>query len=169
MKEQFVEAIKEGEIVFVRLFLSNELLLDPRGDSFDEMLEYAESHCPNLYENYDSTFNTLNDSNQWNQQYLNDLKNEIDTHFEKKLLKHYKEVALVVLKDKAAALNTQEQETYNKKSNAKIYKRIACGTLLAGGVALMATGFYLTKETMIRIGVASLITGSFFAYKLIKK
>ena len=34
MKNKYIEAVESGNIVRVRLSLSNELMLDPRGDSF---------------------------------------------------------------------------------------------------------------------------------------
>ncbi len=170
MKKQFLDAVYGQDLMSVRLFLSNELLLDPRGKSFDEMLEYAEDHCTNLYEICNSDFKVMNDSNDWDQQYLNELKNEVDTHFIRSLLMHYKEVVLFVLKDKAEALNKQEQEARNNvKDSTEIYKKIACGTLLVGGVALTITGLYLTKSMMIKLGAASIIAGGFCVYKIINK
>ena len=50
MKQKFITAVNAGDVVSVRLMLSNELMLDPRGKSFDEMLFFAEKQLPNLYE-----------------------------------------------------------------------------------------------------------------------
>ena len=50
MNPKFIKLVEEGNLIRVRLSLSNELLLDPRGDSFREMKRFAESQLPDLYE-----------------------------------------------------------------------------------------------------------------------
>ena len=50
MKDKFIKAVESGDIESVRLFLSNELMLDPRGISFHEMLNFAESKMSNLFD-----------------------------------------------------------------------------------------------------------------------
>ena len=50
MKTKFKKAIEERDIISIRIFLSNELLLDPRGKSFNKMKVFAESNIPDLYE-----------------------------------------------------------------------------------------------------------------------
>lgn len=49
MDTKFINAVQIKNIVRVRLALSNELMLDPRGKTFKEMLQYAESNLPLLY------------------------------------------------------------------------------------------------------------------------
>ena len=43
MESTFVSDVNTENIIGVRISLSNELLLDPRGRSFKEMLAYGES------------------------------------------------------------------------------------------------------------------------------
>ena len=50
MKAKFIRAVENNDLSMVRAFISNEMLLDPRGKSFDEMLSFAESRFSNLYE-----------------------------------------------------------------------------------------------------------------------
>lgn len=50
MKQTFIESVKNGDVEEVRLALSNELLLDPRGKTFAEMLNYAKANFSNLFE-----------------------------------------------------------------------------------------------------------------------
>lgn len=181
MNQKFLEAVGDNDIIVIRLFLSNELLMDPRGQSFLEMLEYAESHCPNLYENNESTFNINNDSSFWNQSYLNELKNELDSHFRKELLMHYKDVAGFVLRDKAKHLDSQERESskpQDKKDVKRVCKAVACGTALVGGTAFLAAGLstsglsiagvFLSKGMMVKTGIICLLLGSYATCKFIK-
>ena len=41
MDSKFIDAVQSKKLVRVRLALSNELMLDPRGVTFSEMLRYA--------------------------------------------------------------------------------------------------------------------------------
>lgn len=164
MKKLFIEAINSNDIKSVRLFLSNELLLDPRGSTFDEMLSYAEEHCENLYENYDSSFSIEKDSNMWNKKYMNDLKNEIDIHFVKDFVLHYREVTSAVLKEKIQALAQEEREQQVPPPPIKehTFEKIACGTLLVGGTSLVVAG-------MVKTGTMCIIASGYFVYKIMKK
>lgn len=171
MKDQFIEAVKANDLISVRLFLSNELLLDPRGDSFDEMLKHAERHCPNLYQDEESSFEFRKNSNQWNQEYLNELKNELDAHFQKSILEHYKYVAKFVLKDKARNLNEEEKDKPRfviSEKDKDTYQKVAYGSLIGGGAAIAVTGLCLSKWAMAGIGVICFVAGGYLVYKLIK-
>ena len=58
MKEHFIKAVEDGNVGKVRIALSNELLLDPRGKTFAEMLIYAKEKLPNLFEeNKEANYN----------------------------------------------------------------------------------------------------------------
>ena len=41
MKVKFIKAVESRDLVSVRLFIANELMLDPRGKSFAEMKNFA--------------------------------------------------------------------------------------------------------------------------------
>lgn len=172
MKNQFIEAVKSHDLISVRLFLSNELLLDPRGNSFDEMLKLAEDQCPDLYENEASSFVLRKNSNQWDQEYLNELKNEVDTHFRKDTLHHYKEVAKFVLKDKASNLDNEEKQKPRfviSEKEKDTYQKVAYGSLIGGGATIAITGLCLSKWTMAGFGLVCIAAGGYLVYKLIKE
>lgn len=171
MKKQFKEAVQSNDLISVRLYLTNELLLDPRGKTFDEMLKFAENHCPELYETANSSFAFITDTASWNQAYLNRLKNEVDTLFLKNTLLHYKDVVLYVLKEKAENLNQQEKEphSYISEENLETYKKVSCGALIGGGATLAVTGLCISKWLMAEIGLVCVAVGGYLVYKLIKK
>ena len=50
MKAEFIKEVESGDLVGVRLSISNELMLDPRGKSFSEMKTFAEAKLTNLYD-----------------------------------------------------------------------------------------------------------------------
>lgn len=83
MKPKFMEAISDGDLLTIRLYLANELLLDPRGKSFNKMRAYAEMNIMNLYEAHDGTdFSEV--SSIWDEELLFKLGNDLDSNFQKK-------------------------------------------------------------------------------------
>ena len=100
MKQKFVDAVKDGNVISVRYSLSNEMLLDPRGDSYHEMKAYAEQRLDNLYEPLDGIIDTK-PAEDYSEAELMELKNALDANFSKERLQHYEQVVSIVLRDKA--------------------------------------------------------------------
>ena len=88
MDSKFIDAVQTGKIIRVRLALSNELLLDPRGTTFIEMLRYAESNLSSLFQDDDGKVYDRNPAN-WNNDFLYDLKNGLDLNFSREKLALY--------------------------------------------------------------------------------
>ena len=106
MKPKFKKVVDAGDLISTRLFLANEMMLDPRGNSFMEMRSYAESSFSNLYDAHDGgAFNM--DSATWSEDLLFTVKNELDSNFSSERLDYYYELAKNVLKEKAANLNAE--------------------------------------------------------------
>lgn len=118
MKQKFIDAVETGNLISVRYSLSNELLLDPRGDSYREMKALAEQRLDNLYEPLDGTLDTkpLED---YGEAELMELKNALDANFSKERLHHYEQVVAIVLRDKAEKM---EQKPFNDNRGSKCGK-----------------------------------------------
>ena len=80
MKANYKDAVDNKDVNTVRIALSSELMKDPSGDSFLEMLNYAEKYLNNLYEIDNGNFQEK-PSSEWNQDYLFDLKNKLLFNF----------------------------------------------------------------------------------------
>lgn len=108
MKPKFLEAISDGDILTIRLYLANEMMLDPRGKSFDKMRTYAEINVDSLYQTHDGTdFSEY--SSLWDEELLFNLRNELDSNFSKERLDFFAKVAQVVLKEKAECINAEKK------------------------------------------------------------
>lgn len=108
MKPKFMEAISDGDLLTIRLYLANELLLDPRGKSFNKMRSYAEMNIMDLYEIHDGAdFSEV--SSIWNEELLFKLRNDLDTNFSKERLDFFETVAKTVLKEKAQSMSKEKQ------------------------------------------------------------
>src|SRR5574344_563829 len=116
MKQKFMTAVNNSDVIMVRIFLTGELMLDPRGYSFREMLAYADSKIHDLFDSDDNS-ELVTDQLLWDNQYLSKLKSQLDSNFSKKKLSLYESVAKSVLKDKAKALAEEEAKAKQKKEH----------------------------------------------------
>ena len=167
MKAKFIKAVESGDLVSVRLFISNELMLDPRGKSFSEMKNFAESKFSNLYDVDDAKSYTSTET-EWN-------KNDLDNNFSKEKLAIYENVAKYVLKDKADQLNREEtscsQRKYSenvdrnqKRNNKKLYMGITVGS-----AAVAVTGLCFSRVVLASFGFAGVIIGGILLYNDTRK
>lgn len=176
MRPKYIEAVNTGDIIDIRLFLTSEMLLDPRGNSFDEMLAYAESHRTDLYVKHDGS--VLNeDQSTWDEVLLNIVKNDLDYNFSKERINYYYRMAKVVLAEKAVSLGQETEQSSishinegsdyaseRRSNNTNIYKGVACG-----GAALGLVGLILGKTALATTGLAGAVIGSVLLYKGHKK
>lgn len=182
MNPKFIKLVEEGNIIRVRLSLSNELLLDPRGDSFCKMKRFAESQLTNLYEPDNGI--TYNKSEpEWDKDFLFQVKNDLDNNFSESLLLIYERVAKQVLKEKAIQLEyeetaeTQPCRTY-REEKSRNYKTVAYTTTAAGATVAIA-GMSLSKATLTSLGLSRMflcslglvgvVIGGVLLYKELKK
>lgn len=182
MKPKFKKVVDAGDLVGTRLFLANEMMLDPRGDSFLEMRTYAESKFVNLYVDHNGiSFET--DREKWDEDLLFSVKNELDSNFSRERIDYYFELAKYVLKDKAANLDAEErrsaahhtttpvvEENYSSGIN---YKDVAIGAGIASGAAMTIAGFFIEKTAVAclvsTIGVLGMAVGGYLLYNESKK
>lgn len=178
MKDKFKKAVESGDLCDVRLFLSNELMLDPRGVSFHEMLSYAESQLSGLFMP-DNGHRSEKDAALWDKDFLYQIKNELDDNFSREKLNYYEQVAKQVLKDKARQLDEekikQQQRSENQESEQQTenwfenhQKEVYAG-ITVGGVALTTIGLSVSKVALTILGVAGLVVGGYMLYTETKK
>lgn len=178
MKAKFIKAVESGDLVSVRLFIANELMLDPRGKSFSEMKNFAEDKFSNLYD-VDNAKSYSSVKTEWNEELLFSIKNDLDDNFSKERLAIYEKVAKYVLKDKAEQLDKEEatraarnSRVYNddkakttpKSSNKEIYTGI---TIVGAAVAI--TGLCLSRVVLTSLGAAGMVIGGILLYNDTKK
>ena len=175
MKAKFVEAVENGNLLRVRLFLADELLLDPRGKSFQEMKRFAEKHILNLYEIDDSKC-YASDESEWNEELLFLLKNNLDDNFSKEKLALCAAMAKVVLKVKieeldkrdaeraAVTVNDTDRHRQGKRPISKLYTGITIGSAVVA-----VAGLCLSRVALTSIGLAGVVIGGFLLLNDSKK
>lgn len=166
MKQKFIESVKSGDVRKVRLSLSNELLLDPRGKAFAEMLNYAKANLSNLFEeNREARYEVL-PKEQWDEKFLFTVKSDLDSNFSVEKLAFYQAVIEIVGKDKMASLDEEEMNAKMQKSNshqlkekAKRSKKTVSMSVATGGAVLTIVGLCVGKTLLTLVGGAVLIGG----------
>lgn len=118
MKTEFITAVTEHNLSVVRMMLSNELLLDPRGNTFSEMLSYAKENLEDLFEeNRESEYEIPSDKVQWNIKLVSRLKSDLISNFSVEKLALFQELVMWVGRDKAESLN--EYDATSRRSKEK--------------------------------------------------
>ena len=166
MKQKFIESVKCGDVRKVRLSLSNELLLDPRGKSFAEMLKYAKANLSNLFdENKEARYEVL-PKDQWNEEFLFKVKSDLDSNFSVEKLAFYQAVIEVVGKEKMASLDKEEKNAKMQterpqlpQKNAKRSRKTVSMSVATGGAVLTIVGLCVGKTLLTLVGGAVLIGG----------
>lgn len=176
MRPKFIKSVEESDVVSVRLSLTNELMLDPRGKSFKEMLSYAENKLSDLYETHDGVSYSEN-SDEWNEELLYRVKNDLDYNFSHERVLFYEKIAKYALQEKAKQLDSEELEELKKKNNEGEYTQTQINatkngedkrkiyTGIAVGGAIVATVGLFTSKIVTLFGVAGVAVGSYLLYK----
>ena len=66
---QFMTAVNNGDITYVRVMLKNEILLSAENGSFEEMFTYARTHMNGLIDVHDGE--VFEEDDAWNKDYMN--------------------------------------------------------------------------------------------------
>ena len=173
MKKTFIEAVENHKLSRVRISLSNELLLDPRGKTFGEMLSFAMSRLPDLFEENEEANYSVPPQNEWSQDFIYIVKNDLDSNFSKEKLAFYETVAKHVGKDKAEEINTfeeqekekrlkdDEQDVTDNESSSGWTERIdkPHAIVTSCGATLMVVGIIAGKSMITIAGGTALVVG----------
>ncbi len=163
MKQEFVTAVEEKNLAKVRISLTNELLLDPRGTTFSEMLSYAIKSLPDLFEENKESDYTVPPQGEWTEDFLFKVKNDLDSNFSREKLAFYETVVKTVGKSKAEGIEEEEREqeqryTINhRRQEHSINKTYA--TISAGGATLALVGLVAGKTLLTVVGGVALVVG----------
>lgn len=177
MDTKFIKAIEAKDVINVRLYLTNELALDPRGESFHEMLYYAENKLDNLYEE-DNGGVFEQDPSKWDDIFLSKVKIELEDNFSREKLALYERVAKQVLKDKARRLDESDANNGQKNCDStsqqfdgwfENHKKEVYTGVTVGGAVLTTIGLCVSKAALTTLGVVGLAVGGYMLYKETKK
>ncbi len=130
---EFKEAVDSGKKIRVRIMLKDNMLVDPTMKQFDEMMYYALSKMPDLYDEHDEEV-LKQDSSEWNEAYLNHQMVTVVNNFSKERIDLLKNIVKYIYRDKAEHIRQEEYTT----NSAITRKQVGIGVTAAGTVAIVA-------------------------------
>lgn len=167
MKEEYKEVVDAGDVDMARMSLSNELLLDPRGGTFNEMLSYAVKHLPDLFVENKEVPYIIPPKDKWDKDFMYDVKIDLDSNFTKEKLAFYEVVVKYVNKDKAIEIEKEESrmsttpDSVSEKGHPTRTIKITkvSGGVTAGGAIVATAGFCYGITALSIIGGAMFVGG----------
>lgn len=81
LTSDFKDAVQNDKVTRVRIMLKDSLLLSSGGDEFQQMLDYAKGHMPELMDEHDGE--RLKNLDEWDEEYLNEQMVTVVNNFSK--------------------------------------------------------------------------------------
>lgn len=154
MEQMFVDQVEKNDLTNVRLSLSNELMRHPNGESFSEMLSFAEGKLPGLFEKHDGKSYSKNEED-WNKDLFFSVKNDLDRNFSKERLELYKKMSRIVLKEKKESSKKENEEEIKKMQRDSLSD--SSKTNKKEKISEEETNSWL-KIAILGVGIAALIS-----------
>jgi len=147
LTNDFMEAVQFGKVMRVRIMLKDSLLVDPTGNQFNEMEQYAARSMNNVYTEHDGE--QLNfDVTAWNEDYLNEQMVTVVNCFSKERIELLKSMVRYLYKDKANKIRSERNNISSTHTITR--KQVGTGVTVAG-VALTVARL-CTAHTVLTIG-----------------
>lgn len=108
MRKEFIDAVQAKDKDLVKIMLTNSLLVDPSGDTFDSMLEYAIKSLNDLIEEYDGGV-LENDTSLWNKKYLDEQFIKLEDNFSKERIDFVKLLCSTILNEKLVEVDRKKE------------------------------------------------------------
>lgn len=143
----FMETVRAGKMMRVRIMMKDSLLVDPTGIQFDEMERYAMETMGNIYTEHDGEKLKF-DVTAWNEEYLNEQLVAVVNSFSKERIDLLKSMVRYLYKDKANKIRTERDTVSTTYTISR--KQVGTGVTVAG-TALTVVGI-CTAHTALTIG-----------------
>lgn len=145
--KDFMDAVKSGKVMRVRIMLKDSLLVDPTAAQFDEMEQYAESQMIGIYMEHDGE-NLDFAVTSWNENYLNQQMVIIVNNFSKERIDLLKSMVRYLYKEKVNKIRAEKDSVQTSSDFSR--KQIGTGVTVAG--ASLAVAGICTSHTVLTIG-----------------
>lgn len=133
---EFKDAVDEKRMMRVRIMLKDSMVADPTLQSFDDMIQYAQRHLPDLFDDHDGE--ELNyDSTSWNKDYMDEQMVTAVNNFSKERVELLKRIVQNIYAARVQSIESGREKTSSGTAITK--KQIGAG-MVAGGAAVTAVG-----------------------------
>ena len=150
----FMEAVRSGKLLRVRIMLKDALLIDPTAGQFDEMEAYAAARLSGLYVEHDGEL-LAEDIASWHEEYLNEQMVAVVNNFSEERIALLKRMVRYIYRDKVekkrAAADAGNAGAQGRSASNQ--KRIGTGIAAVGAVLLV--GGVCVSNTIVAVGGAA--------------
>ena len=161
----FMEAVRSGKLLRVRIMLKDALLVDPTAEQFDKMEAYAAARLSGLYVGHDGEL-LVDDTASWHEEYLNKQMVAVVNNFSKERIALLKRMVSYIYRDKVEKnrIDAYAGNDGAQRKSAPDRKRIGTGiaavgaALLVGGVCLSNTIVAVGGAAGAAVGIAMILT-----------
>lgn len=147
MTQEFIEAVKGGKLLRVRIMLKDSLLVDPTTSQFNEMERYAIDEMGDIYVQHNGE-KLDNDISSWNEDYLSRQMVIVVNNFSHERIDLLKSMVQYLYKDKVEKIHVERPENQTQQSVSR--KQIGTGVTVAG--AALAIAGLCTSQTVLTVG-----------------
>lgn len=151
---EFRDAVHTGKKTRVRIMLKDIMLVDPTMKQFDEMLEFAKSNIPDLFEEHNEEVLKY-DCVDWDESYLNNQMVAVVSNFSKERVELLRNMVKYIYHDKAEKINADGQY---QSTTTVTRKQVGIG-MTAAGTAAVAAGICVHQGLLIAGGVVAAAVG----------
>lgn len=126
LSPEFNSAIKNGNLLRVRIMLKDSLIVDPTFGQFNEMFAYARQALPTLLVHFDNG-DLEDDCSKWDKDLMNMELVEIVNNFSEARIDHLKKVISIVLADKIRSAKTAKSQQHVQQQPQQTFGRPTYG------------------------------------------
>lgn len=152
---EFMEAVRSGKMMRVRIMMKDSLLIDPTGAQFNEMERYASERMGDLYVKHDGEHLNFEVSS-WNKDYLNRQMVLVVNNFSRERVDLLKSIVRYLYKEKANKIRENRDQHYNGNT---IRRKHAGAGVATAGAALAVVGICTSHTVLIAGGAAAAAVG----------
>ena len=156
ISNEFKQALRDGDLIMIRIMISDSLVVDPTFKECDKMLALAEPALCNLYDEHNGE-NLKYLTSDWNKDYMDKQMTEIVSNFSKERLELLKKICKYLYKDRIEKIKSERTEQ-SKKEKISTQKYIGGGIVL-GGAAATVFGIVTAEPLLVGLGITIMVVG----------
>lgn len=151
---EFREAVLTGKKMRVRIMLKDMMLIDPTMKQFDEMLDFAGEHIPDLFDEHNGEAFPY-DRSEWNEACLNRQMVTVVNNFSRERIELLRSMVKSIYHGEADNRNVE----HPAQNTAAITKKQVGIGVAAVGAAVAAAGICAQQGLLIAGGVVTAAVG----------
>lgn len=114
--------VNDGDLIKIRCYLANYLIVDPSFALFDESLEFVSAHFPIIQEHDGGVFEQ--DKTHWDREYLNKQIVMAFSNFSKERISHIKEVVSFIVSQSNSLRPSENHSAHRSLNVPKLGRKI---------------------------------------------